>query len=140
MLNKVFLVGRIGKDPDIKYGEDGSVYGRVSMATSERWNDRNGERQEKTTWHDVLVQSKTAEFVEKNVVKGQLVHVEGSIDIKVVENDQGEKRYYHRVKAHRFLILDWGDKKPGNQHQDGPEDPPDSPVRRAPPKAAGRTR
>jgi single-strand DNA-binding protein len=129
MLNKVFLIGRVGQDPDIKYGQDGNPFGRVSVATSDKWKDRDGQPQEKTTWHDVLLQGKTAEFASQHVKKGQLVHVEGSIDVKVVENEVGEKRYYHRVKAHRFFVLDWQDGKGAQQSFDD-DDPPARPPRR----------
>jgi single-strand DNA-binding protein len=93
-LNKVELIGRLGKDPEVKSLTNGSSVANFSVATSEKWKDkRSGEMQEKTEWHNIVIwNEKTIEFVDKWLKKGDLVRIEGKIQTRSWEKD-GEKRY-----------------------------------------------
>src|ERR1700752_3591154 len=94
-LNKVELIGRLGKDPEIKNLQNGSPVANFSVATSERWKDkRSGETQEKTEWHNIVIwNEKTIEFVEKYLTKGDLVRIEGKIQPRKWQDQDGKDRY-----------------------------------------------
>ncbi len=78
-VNKVILVGNLGKDPEVRYTQTGSAVANFSIATSEQWNDRDGKRQERTEWHNIVVWGKQAESCGQYLSKGRQVYVEGSI-------------------------------------------------------------
>ena len=75
MVNKVILIGNVGADPDVKYLEGGVAVARFSLATSEVYNNKNGERVTQTEWHNIVAWRSTAEYIEKNVKKGDLVYI-----------------------------------------------------------------
>lgn len=107
-LNKVELIGRLGKDPEVKNLSNGSSVANFSVATSESWKDkRSGERQEKTEWHRIVVwNEKTIEFVEKYLKKGDLVRIEGKLQTREWEDQEGQKKYATEVVIPAFASID----------------------------------
>jgi single-strand DNA-binding protein len=103
-VNKVILVGNLGKDPEVRSGQDGTKIANFSLATSETWNDRaSGERKERTEWHRVVVfNDRIADVVEKYVRKGSKVYVEGSLQTRKWTDKDGQERYTTEVVITRF--------------------------------------
>lgn len=100
MINKVILLGRVGKDPEIRRFENGSVIGNFTLATSERNKDRQtGEMVEKTEWHSISCYGKTAEFAEKYIKKGTTLYVEGKIKYKEYTGKDGVTKKYTEILA-----------------------------------------
>lgn len=106
-VNKVILVGHLGKDPEVRFTSTGSAVANFSMATSEVWNDRDGKRQERTDWHNIVVWGKQAESCGQYLAKGRQVYVEGSIRTRSYEKD-GVKRYVTEIVAQRIQFLGGG--------------------------------
>ena len=107
-LNKVELIGRLGKDPEIKNLSNGSAVANFSVATSESWKDkRSGEKVEKTEWHNIVVwNEKTIEFVEKYLGKGDLVRIEGKLQTRSWEDQEGAKKYATEVVIPAFAPVE----------------------------------
>lgn len=105
-LNKVILIGRLGRDPELRYTQSGVPVANMSLATDESFVDRDGQRQERTEWHRVVVWNKQAETVAKFLSKGRLVYVEGSLQTRKWQDQQGQERYTTEIKAQRVLFLD----------------------------------
>ena len=99
-LNKVLLVGRLGKDPEIRFSGDGSPIANFSIATNETWKDKEGNQQEKTHWHNIVVFGASAEkYIQPYVKKGTLISVEGKLQTRDWEDKDGNKRYTTEVIA-----------------------------------------
>ena len=99
-LNKVFLVGRLGKDPEIRFSGDGNAIANFSIATNETWKNKEGNQQEKTDWHNIVVFGASAEkYIQPYVKKGTLVSVEGKLQTRDWEDKDGNKRYTTEVVA-----------------------------------------
>tara|TARA_R110000772_G_scaffold250065_1_gene364661 strand:- start:236 stop:664 length:429 start_codon:yes stop_codon:yes gene_type:complete len=105
MVNKVILVGNLGKDPELKNLEGGNVVTAFSIATSESWKDRNGDKQSRTTWHNCEVWGKQAEIADKYLKKGSKIYLEGKIQVDEYEKD-GQKRYINKINVAHFTMLD----------------------------------
>jgi len=107
-LNKVELIGRLGKDPEIKSLSNGSAVANLSVATSESWKDkRSGEKVEKTEWHRIVVwNEKTIEFVEKYLAKGDLVRIEGKLQTREWEDQEGVKKYSTEIVIPAFASVE----------------------------------
>jgi single-strand DNA-binding protein len=103
-VNKVILVGNLGKDPEVRSGQDGSKIVNFSLATSETWNDRaSGERKERTEWHRVVVfNDRIADVVEKYVRKGSKVYVEGALQTRKWTDQSGQEKYTTEVVIGKF--------------------------------------
>ena len=105
-VNKVILVGNLGRDPEIRYTTSGTPVANFTMATSDRWTDKaSGERKEKTEWHRVVVWAKLAEIVGEYLHKGKQVYVEGALQTREWEDRDGNKRYTTEVRAREVLML-----------------------------------
>ena len=105
-INKVILVGNLGRDPEVRYTPSGTAVANVTIATGESWKDRNtGEQQERTEWHRVVFFSRLAEIVEQYLKKGAKVYVEGSLRTNSWEKD-GIKRYTTEIIANEMQMLD----------------------------------
>lgn len=91
MLNKVQLIGRTGKDPEVKHLDGGQIVASFSLATTEKFKDKSGETKEKTEWHNCQAWGKLAEIIEKFLTKGKLIFVEGKIQYREYENKDGQK-------------------------------------------------
>ena len=105
MINKVTLIGRLGSDPEIRTLENGTQVGRFSVATSENYKDRNGEWQEQTEWHDVVVWRTAAERAQRTLFKGYMVYVEGKLTHRKWQDKDGNNRKTTEVVANYFRIL-----------------------------------
>ncbi|MEH0019690.1 MAG: single-stranded DNA-binding protein [Desulfobacter sp.] len=104
-LNKVMLIGNLGRDPEIRYSQQGMAVVNFSIATSEQWNDKNtGERQEKTEWHRIVVFGKQAEICEKYLSKGSSIYIEGRLQTRSWEKD-GQTHYTTEIVASNFQFL-----------------------------------
>jgi single-strand DNA-binding protein len=111
-VNKVILVGRLGQDPELKYTQSEKAVAKFSVATDETWKDRQGEKQQKTTWHTVVAWDKLAEIIGQYVKKGSQVYIEGKIQVRSWEDTDGNKRYATEIVANNLVML--GDKKDSN--------------------------
>lgn len=103
-VNKVILVGRLGADPEVKAIGSGSTVARLNIATSESWV-KDGNRQERTEWHRVTVWGKLAEICGKHLAKGRQVYVEGKLQTRQWEDQQGQKRYTTEIVASTVQFL-----------------------------------
>src|SRR3990170_880510 len=104
-LNKVILIGNLGRDPEVKYTQSGAAVANLSVATNEAWTDRNGEKQERTEWHRVVAWGKQAEICAEHLAKGKQVYVEGSLQTRSWDDKDGNKRTTTEVRAVRILML-----------------------------------
>ena len=115
-VNKVILVGNVGKDPEIKYTPSGIPVGKFSLATNERFKDKNGEFQERTEWHNIIAWQRLAEIVGEFVSKGSKVYVEGKLQTSCWEDRQsGEKKYRTEIVARDLVLLGSRDSRNGAQ-------------------------
>ncbi len=105
-INKVILVGNLGKDPDMRYTAGGDAVANLSIATSESWNDnQTGEKREKTEWHRVVFFRRIAEVCGEYLKKGSSVYIEGSLRTRDWEDDQGNKRYTTEIIGREMQML-----------------------------------
>lgn len=106
-LNKAMLIGRVGQNPEIKtINEQGRKAAQFSLATTERYKDRNGEVKEQTEWHNIVAFDKTAELIEKFVAKGMLLYVEGKLRTRSWDDQNGNKRYVTEVLVNAIQFLE----------------------------------
>lgn len=104
-LNKVMLIGNLGRDPEIRYSQQGTAMVNFSIATSEQWKDKNtGEKQERTEWHRIVAFGKPAEILEKYLSKGSKVYIEGRIQTRNYEKD-GQTHYTTEIVVREFQFL-----------------------------------
>ncbi len=106
MLNKVMLIGRLGRDPELKYASSGMPITTLRIATDESYVDRDGNKVERTEWHSVVVFQRAAENCANYLAKGSLVFVEGSLQTRKWQDQQGQDRYSTEIKAQRVQFLD----------------------------------
>lgn len=104
-LNKVMLIGNLGKDPELRFTPSGRAVARFPVATSEQWTDANGQRQDRTEWHNVVVWGKQAETCGQYLAKGRQVFIEGSVRTRQYDDKEGQKRYITEVIAQRVQFL-----------------------------------
>jgi single-strand DNA-binding protein len=112
-VNKVILVGHLGADPDMRYTPSGQGVCELRLATSESWNDKNGQRQERTEWHRIVVWGKRAEVCSKYLSKGRQVFVEGRIQTRNYDDKDGNKRYITEIIANDVQFLGGGGREGG---------------------------
>lgn len=105
-LNKAMIIGRLGADPEVRYTQNNTAVATMSVATSERYKDRNGELQENTEWHRVVAWGRLAEIAQKYIKKGSQVYIEGPIQTRSWEDKEGQKRYTTEIKALTLQMLD----------------------------------
>ena len=105
-LNKVILIGNLGRDPEVRYTPDGAAVATFSIATSEEWNDRaTGEKKERTEWHRIVTFRKLAEICGEYLSKGKQVYVEGRLQTRDWEDKEGNKRTTTEIVASQMLML-----------------------------------
>jgi len=105
-VNKVILIGNLGQDVELKTLPTGATVANFSIATTEKWSDKKtNEKKEETTWHNIVVWGKTAEMCAQYLSKGKQVFVEGKIQVRSWEDQEGKKRYTTEVKADRVQFL-----------------------------------
>jgi single-strand DNA-binding protein len=113
-LNKVVLIGRLGRNPEIRYSQQGLAVVNFSIATSEQWTDKNtGDRQEKTEWHNIVVFGKQAETCEEYLSKGSQIFIEGRLQTRNYEKE-GQTHYRTEIVVSNFQFLD---ERPENQEE-----------------------
>ncbi len=117
-VNKVILVGRLGRDPEVRHTKTGDPVCTFSIATSERWKDKNGEQQEKTEWHRIVAWRKLAEICGEYLRKGKQVYIEGKLQTRDWEDKDGHKRYTTEVVANEMQMLDRRGEDSGNYNED----------------------
>jgi single-strand DNA-binding protein len=104
-VNKVILIGRLGKDPEIKYTPSGAPVAKFSLATDEVFKDRTGEQQRRTEWHNIVAWNKLAEICGEYLTKGKQIYVEGSIRSRQWEDQSGNKRTAYDIVARNIQML-----------------------------------
>lgn len=104
-LNKVMLIGNVGKEPELKYTTNGVAVCTTSLATSESWKDESGAKQEKTEWHNLVAWRKTGEIIAEYVKKGDKLYVEGKIQTRSYEDKNGVKRYITEIVVSDITML-----------------------------------
>ena len=107
-VNKVILVGNLGRDVELRYTPGGAAVATLNLATTEVWNDRNNQRQEKTEWHRVVLWGKQAESLQEYLTKGKQIYVEGRLQTRQWDDKDGNKRYTTEIKADRITLLGGG--------------------------------
>jgi single-strand DNA-binding protein len=125
-LNKVTLIGRLGKDPELKYLPNGEAVCNFTLATSESWNNKNsGERQEKTEWHNITMFRKVAEVAGQYLKKGSQVYIEGKIQTRKWQDKEGKDRWTTEIVGNQMQML-------GGKNDPVPNDLPADPTNAAP--------
>lgn len=104
-INKVTLIGNLGADPEVRKTANQQTVTQFSLATSESWINKEGERQEKTEWHRIVIWGKLAETCAKHLAKGRQVFIEGRLQTRSWETEQGQKRFTTEVIANQVLFL-----------------------------------
>lgn len=104
-VNKAILVGNLGRDPELRHTPNGQAVVNFTLATSENWTDKNGERQERTEWHRIVVWGKTAEMCNQYLSKGRTVYIEGRIQTREWEDKDGNKRYTTEINAQTVQFI-----------------------------------
>ncbi len=105
MVNRVFLVGRLGRDPEQRFTSSGTPVTNFSMATDERWKDQSGERQTRTEWHQIVVWGKLAEICSQYLNKGKLVFIEGRLQTREWDDRDGNRRRTTEIVASEMRML-----------------------------------
>jgi len=116
-VNKVILVGNLGADPELRYTNTGTAVANFRIATNDTWTDKNGEKQERTEWHAIVAWGKLGEICGKYLKKGRSVYVEGRLQTRQWEDQQGNKRYTTEVVAQTMQMLG----RPGEAAAEGTE-------------------
>ena len=104
-VNRVILVGRLGRDPETRYTGGGQAVADFSVATDETYKDKNGERQKRTEWHKIVVWGKQAEIAQQYLKKGSLIFIEGRIQSREWQDKEGQKRTSFEIVASNFRML-----------------------------------
>jgi single-strand DNA-binding protein len=104
-VNKVILIGNLGRDPEVKYTQSGTAVANLNLATNEVWTDKAGQKQERTEWHRVVVWGKQAQILSEHLTKGKQIYVEGSLQTRSWDDREGNKRYTTEIRAVRVLML-----------------------------------
>lgn len=134
MLNKAMIIGRLGREPELKYTQSGSPVCTFSVATDESYTDNGGQKVEKAEWHRVVVFQKAAENCSQYLAKGSLVFIEGKLETRKWQDQQGQDRFVTEIKAQRVQFLDrkadgngqTGQRQEGGRRQQGQRHAPPS--------------
>ena len=120
-LNKVLLIGNVGKDPEIRHLQGGASVATITLATSERYKDRNGESRELTEWHTVIAWRQLADLAENYIRKGSQIYVEGRIRSRSWDDQNGQKRYVTEIQADAIQLLGRRGDNPAAQQSAAPQ-------------------
>jgi single-strand DNA-binding protein len=104
-VNKVILVGNLGRDAELRYTPGGAPVATLNVATTEVWNDKSGQRQERTEWHRVVLWGRQAETLAEYLVKGRQIYVEGRLQTRQWDDKNGNKRYTTEIRGDRVVLL-----------------------------------
>ena len=124
-LNKVMLIGRLGKDPEIKYTSSEVAVVTLNMATNTSYKSQDGEIVEKTEWHRVVIWRKTAEMISQYAKKGDLVYIEGKLATRSWDDKDGNKQYMTEIQAEQVQILQFSQTYEQEQQTNFPDEPAD---------------
>ena len=134
-VNKVILVGNLGRDAELRYTPGGAAVSTLNLATTEVWNDKQGQKQEKTEWHRIVLWGKQAESLQEYLVKGKQIYVEGRLQTRQWDDKEGNKRYTTEIKADRITLLGGGGggrssgmDRGGSHPAASPDEPPMDPI------------
>jgi single-strand DNA-binding protein len=116
-INKVILIGNLGKDPEVRYTPAGKAVANFSLATTERWTDRDGQRHDKVEWHTVVAWGKLGELAGQYLKKGRPVYVEGKIATRSWDDDSGTKHYKTEIVANQLVFLGSNDRQGQGDYQ-----------------------
>jgi len=128
-VNKVFLIGHLGRAPEVRYTQGGAPVANFSLATNEFWTSNTGERQERTEWHKIVAWGKLAEFCQEYLQKGTYLYVEGRLQTRNYDDRDGVKRYVTEIRALELGLLE---RKPGLESAAG-----EPPIDSLPPETGG---
>ncbi len=131
-VNKVILIGNLGKDPELKYTPSGRAVVNFTMATNERWTSQDGQKQERTTWHNIVAWGKQAEVINEYCRKGRQIYVEGRIDNRTYDKQDGTKGYISEVIVQNFQLL--GNRQDGVESGGGERSAASAPAGNVPPE------
>jgi single-strand DNA-binding protein len=134
-VNKVILIGNLGRDPELRYTQSGQAVANFTLATTERFPTKDGERQERTEWHRVVAWGRTAELCAQYLSKGRSVYVEGRLQTREWEDRDGQKRRTTEIVAVSVQFLGGRDGGGGAPRTGGSDVPPADDVGSAPPPA-----
>jgi single-strand DNA-binding protein len=104
-INKVILVGHLGRDPEVRYTPNGDAVAEVSLATTETFKNRDGKKEDRTEWHNLIIWRGQAEFAKEWLKKGQLVYVEGRLQTRQWEDKEGQKRSKTEIQVEQITML-----------------------------------
>jgi single-strand DNA-binding protein len=128
-VNKVILVGNLGRDAELRFTAGGAAVSTLNLATTEVWNDKQGQKQEKTEWHRIVLWGKQAESLQEYLVKGKQIYVEGSLQTRKWQDKDGNDKYTTEIKARNITLLGGGGGRSGAMDRGGGGDhvasPPD---------------
>lgn len=119
-INKVILIGNLGRDPEVRYMPSGDAVANITIATTETWKDKAGEKQEQTEWHRVAMFGKTAEIAGEYLKKGSQVYIEGRLQTRKWTDKEGQERYTTEIRADRMQML--GSRSGGAERMPPPDD------------------
>jgi single-strand DNA-binding protein len=117
-LNKVILIGHLGRDPEVRYTQGGAPVANFTLATNDVWTDKSGSRQEKTEWHRIVAWGKQAEIVRDHLKKGKQVYIEGALQTRQWDDRDGNKRTTTEIKMRQLVLL--GRPEGGSEGRGGP--------------------
>ena len=138
MLNKAMLIGNLGQDPETRYTQDGTCVCNIRLATTERFKDRNGQQQERTEWHRVVLWGKLGEIANQYLKKGSRVFIEGRIETRKWQDKEGQDRYTTEIRASEMKMLGGGNRgddvggEPSSTPARGPSRPSNDPFADSP--------
>ncbi len=125
-VNKAIIIGNLGSDPELRYTAGGQAVANFSVATTEKWRDKEGQNQENTEWHRVVLWARQAEVAKEYLKKGSSVYIEGRIQTRSYEDKDGNKRYTTEIVGQRMQFLG-GRSGGGGGVDNGPSEPPPAP-------------
>jgi single-strand DNA-binding protein len=134
-VNKVILVGNLGNDPEVRYGNNGNAIANISLATTESWKDKNtGEQQDKTEWHRIVMFGRLGEIAGEYLRKGSQVYIEGKLQTRKWQDQQGQDRYTTEIVANEMQMLGGrsGEMSSGSSYQPQSQAAPSAPAQNAP--------
>lgn len=136
-VNKVILVGNLGRDPEVRYMPNGDAACNFSIATTDTWKDKNGQRQERTEWHNIVMYRRLAEIAGEYLKKGRPVYIEGRLQTRKWQTKEGQDRYTTEIIADQMQMLGGRDSGGSSTSYDSMnQDQPSAPRERAAPAAA----
>jgi len=119
MVNKAIILGYAGADPELRYTSGGTAVANLNVATTRKWKDGNGDKQEETEWHRIVLWKRQAEVAKEFVNKGSLVYVEGRIQTRSYEDKDGTKKYTTEIIADRIQLIGGKSDKPAKDDDEG---------------------